>query len=270
MKTLKRPMFRKGGNVGNGIMTGIRDNFEVGGSAAEKLKAIAESYKQPGFDPLTQFLIQGGLKLASAPATGGGVIADIATAAQDPAAQLFKSVAERDKFKRDIALQGAALDIEQDFERKQLEREIEGRKQIAAIKAEGQMDPLYASILEQNLKFYPGMPDVAKRATSFQTQISGNLYNKVGPRAGGVLQFDINDAEQRKANQKLLQKNLGKVFYDPYTDTYKKITKEGNVLGFKTFNTIDEIDITEAAKPPPKEIDRSKPDFGLDMDDPQA
>ena len=26
-KVFRRPMFRKGGNVGEGIMTGIRDNF---------------------------------------------------------------------------------------------------------------------------------------------------------------------------------------------------------------------------------------------------
>jgi len=38
-KIFRRPMFRKGGNVGEGIMTGIvdRDNYEVGGSATERL-----------------------------------------------------------------------------------------------------------------------------------------------------------------------------------------------------------------------------------------
>jgi len=29
MRTFKRPMFRKGGNVGNGIMTGIVDRTEA-------------------------------------------------------------------------------------------------------------------------------------------------------------------------------------------------------------------------------------------------
>ena len=36
-KILKRPMFRRGGEVGGGIMTGIRQNFAEAGSAKERL-----------------------------------------------------------------------------------------------------------------------------------------------------------------------------------------------------------------------------------------
>jgi len=37
-KIFKRPMFRRGGEVGGGIMTGVmREDYEIGGSAKERL-----------------------------------------------------------------------------------------------------------------------------------------------------------------------------------------------------------------------------------------
>jgi hypothetical protein len=126
MKTLRRPMFRKGGEVGGGIMTGVmRENYQQG-TTAERLMKVAG---QPaGFDPLTQFLIQGGLSLASQPATGGGAIADIATAVQKPAADLMTGLGERDKMRQQLALKGELLDIEQ-----------EGAEKLAKIKQQNQV-----------------------------------------------------------------------------------------------------------------------------------
>jgi hypothetical protein len=62
-KIFRRPMFRKGGNVGEGIMTGIvdRGNYEVGGSASERLMKVMQDYPVQTVDPIAQFLIQGGL-----------------------------------------------------------------------------------------------------------------------------------------------------------------------------------------------------------------
>ena len=90
MKTLRRPMFRKGGEVGGGIMTGLRENYE-NGSTAERLMKVAG---QPaGFDPLTQFLIQGGMNLASKGSTGSGVIADAFSAFKEPTTNLMANLA---------------------------------------------------------------------------------------------------------------------------------------------------------------------------------
>jgi len=105
-------MFRKGGEVGGGIMTGIRQNFAEAGSATEQLMEVAKKYPSQALDPLTQFLIQGGLKLVSQPSTGG-VLSDVGTALQEPTAQLFKGLSEKGNFMRDLALAGTKMDIEQ-------------------------------------------------------------------------------------------------------------------------------------------------------------
>jgi hypothetical protein len=234
-RVFKRPMFRKGGNVGEGIMTGIRDNYELGGSAEEQLAKIAEQYPQQGFDPLTQFLIQGGLNLVSQPSTGG-VLSDIATAAKDPTQQLFKGMAEKGKLARELAIAGKQIDIEQAGKEKLLEKEIAGRKEIAGM--ETKISPEKAVLLEQNIEIYgPDNMAVANRATDFQSEQSGDLYRKVGVKAGGVLKFDINDPSQVKQQMKEIKRLDGKVMYDPYQDNYKLIkinkkTKQPEVIPY--------------------------------------
>ena len=114
MKTLKRPMFRKGGEVGGGIMTGVmRENYAVG-SARERLARVAAEYPSSAVDPLSQFLIQGGLNLASQPASGSGIIADAAAAFKEPTAGLFKGLEEKAQIGKKLALEGEMLDIAQD------------------------------------------------------------------------------------------------------------------------------------------------------------
>ncbi len=113
----------------NGIMSGIEDrtNYNIGSpgqkneiglgqpvSARERLEGVADKFSSSGMDPFNQFLIQGGLNLMSQPSTGG-LLSDIATAAKDPATNLFAGLSERDKLKRDIALSGEQLDIESDI-----------------------------------------------------------------------------------------------------------------------------------------------------------
>jgi len=128
-KVFRRPMFRGGSTNMNGIMSGIEDrtNYNIGSpgqkneiglgqpvSARERLEGVADKFSSSGMDPFNQFLIQGGLNLMSQPSTGG-LLSDIATAAKDPATNLFAGLSERDKLKRDIALSGEQLDIESDI-----------------------------------------------------------------------------------------------------------------------------------------------------------
>ena len=106
-------MFRKGGEVGGGIMTGVmRDNYEVGGSARERLARVAAEFPSQAIDPVSQFLIQGGMNLAGGPASGAGFIADAARAFKGPTADLFKGLAQRGQMQKKLAIEGEILDIE--------------------------------------------------------------------------------------------------------------------------------------------------------------
>jgi len=75
-KILKRPMFRKGGEVMEGIMTGIqpRSNYQNAGLARrfESYRDLLQSVAPTttGVDPVAKFLISGGLRGLSQ--TGGG------------------------------------------------------------------------------------------------------------------------------------------------------------------------------------------------------
>lgn len=112
-KVFRRPMFRGGSTNMNGIMSGIEDRkkYEIGGSARERLARVAAEYPSTAIDPLSQFLIQGGLNLVSQPSTGG-VLSDIATAAKGPTADLFTGLAQQGQLNKKLALEGEMLDIE--------------------------------------------------------------------------------------------------------------------------------------------------------------
>jgi hypothetical protein len=142
-------MFRKGGNVGDGIMTGIVDREMhaesdpngVGGqtlSTAERLQKISDKYPDQSIDPIAQLLIQGGLGAMSTTG-GGGTFGNIAKAFKDPTTQLFKTLGERGKKERDIALQGEILDIEGD-----VKKDVAGIQQKGALDIRiGKLDQLY-------------------------------------------------------------------------------------------------------------------------------
>jgi hypothetical protein len=118
-------MFRKGGEVGGGIMTGIRDNFEKGTPRpSERINKALEKFNQPAVDPLYQLLIQGGLRGLSE--TGGGsTIANLAKAFEDPTADFFKAKQARRNVDREVALAGVEADIGADLEQAKLAKQAE-------------------------------------------------------------------------------------------------------------------------------------------------
>ena len=97
-RTLKRPMFRKGGEVMDGIMTGIkpRENYADGpiDPSVQKSIDMARSVYDPiysGMAPtkdeiLTKLLITGGLRGMSQTG-GGGTLGNLAKAFQEPTEQ---------------------------------------------------------------------------------------------------------------------------------------------------------------------------------------
>jgi antitoxin (DNA-binding transcriptional repressor) of toxin-antitoxin stability system len=168
-KVFKRPMFRKGGQVNEGIMTGIvdREQYQTGtpdpfigetdqfpymakptGSSPqmnvpdlktmtkENIDLLLEAAgDRGGFDPLTQFLLQYGP--AAAKQTGGGTFANLIAAAEKPVARLIASRQREDDFLRSIRTQatGAAMKRRSELEQADIDnrfREKLADKQISS------------------------------------------------------------------------------------------------------------------------------------------
>jgi hypothetical protein len=137
----KRPMFRRGGEVGGGIMTGIRNNFQDGTpSPSERIQEALKKFEEPAFDPIAQLLIQGGLRGLSE--TGGGsTIANLAKAFEDPTAKFFESAQKRKDVQREVALAGVEADIGADLQIQKLNEEAkQSQLQRDFVAAQGDLD----------------------------------------------------------------------------------------------------------------------------------
>ena len=114
-RTLKRPMFRKGGEVMEGIMTGIkpRESFAEKGitddmldrvrSRVNLIDAVAGAGASPLADPLTQFLLQTGQNLIAGESAGGTKIQEIIGATRKPLEAAIKKQQLKDMSRRKIA-----------------------------------------------------------------------------------------------------------------------------------------------------------------------
>ena len=177
-KVFRRPMFRKGGNVGEGIMTGIVDRenyangpnmFDIAGprtmdSGAPKtinqsidvpdlgtiternVKALLEQAgPSEAYDPLTSFLLQYGP--AAAKQTGGGTFANLIAAAEKPVASLIEAKSKESDFLRSLRTQAAGAAIKERSELESAERDRLFRKELADMQADLNRDLSQAEIL---------------------------------------------------------------------------------------------------------------------------
>jgi len=176
-KILRRPMFRRGGNVGEGIMTGIvdRGNFangfpgpgvdnpqffprteaptsssidvpELGKLTEENIQTLLKAAgPSQAYDPLTTFLLQYGP--AAAQQRGGGTFANLIAAAEKPVASMLEAKAKESDFLRSLRTQAAGAAIKQRSEIESAERDRLFRKELADKAAELQRDLSQAEVV---------------------------------------------------------------------------------------------------------------------------
>ena len=130
MKTLRRPMFRRGGEVDGGITSGMRSNFKEG-SYRERFDKIMQDYAAPAVDPVGQLLIQGGLRGLSETG-GGGTLANLARAFEPAVGQAFQTMGSQRAAEKQTALTGLEMDIEQERRREDIARQAEQRQEDKA------------------------------------------------------------------------------------------------------------------------------------------
>ena len=115
-RTLRRPMFRLGGNTDQGIMSGVaprqgyagNDNYgqRVGTSAKERAAILRKAAGQTPDTSLSQFMIDFGLDIASRPPQGS-IFSTAAAAAKEPYQGYKASKAARSAFDQKIGLAAA-------------------------------------------------------------------------------------------------------------------------------------------------------------------
>jgi len=175
-------MFRKGGPVNDGIMTGIvdRENHALsdpdGVGFSDKVRNrmdLIQSAVGGGTgldDPLTQFLLQYGPSLAGT--TGGGsTIGNVLLASKEPVANLLKNVQSQKKLKT-----GVALEVLDSLEDEDIAPLIEKAKAIA--KETGRdYQTILNGLVETELYRKPKSPE-EKKQEGFEISMAGLLDQK--------------------------------------------------------------------------------------------
>lgn len=181
-RIFRRPMFRKGGPVNDGIMTGIvdRENHALsdpdGVGFSDKVRNrmdLIQSAVGGGTgldDPLTQFLLQYGPSLAGT--TGGGsTIGNVLLASKEPVANLMKNVQAQKKLKT-----GVALEVLDSLEDEDIAPLIEKAKAIA--KETGRdYQTILNGLVETELYRKPKSPE-EKKQEGFEISMAGLLDQK--------------------------------------------------------------------------------------------
>ena len=174
MKTLHRPMFRRGGSTGEGITSGLsRQGYETGKTVQPR---------RPNTN-LNNFLIDFGLDLISRPPQGG-IFATAASAAKDPFSRFqARQVAQEDRdWQQKMYDEKMAFEQEKFKEDKsQFKRELEQQRYLGELEAQGEKqfiedqinaywDPLIEAELDEEKK---KLLENEKRADKYNIIVQG-------------------------------------------------------------------------------------------------
>jgi len=253
MKTLRRPMFRKGGNVGTGVMTGIvdRGNYKFGDRVQEQditdyISLVKGGGQDMSSDPVTDFLLQFGPNLLSQTPRGGGLKGLLATAGEaskEPLKDLIKN--KRTQRSENLALRAKAIDTlgVDDLKKVRAQAKMSVGPQLEnetseeyAARVETKMGEFIDSTYAKSPFLKTDSPE-EKIYSYAETMVkSGDMKDM--PTAKNRSNFELNDYDRLRAAKvnvqlprakKLYRKgNLKKdvnpgVYYDDVTDTYTKV-----------------------------------------------
>jgi len=236
-RTLRRPMFRMGGNA-EGITSGLdtpklnasRENFQKGGDDMEsrynRAMDFIKSKQAPRRSDLNDFLINFGLDLVSRPRSGN-IFSQVATSAREPFAQFqaSKAATRRSDDKLSQALIGDIM-------------EQMSEEEIARIKSKGGQDDF---MFERQQEAY-------KKLIAEQRQLEKELEKAgkyIGPAEKGAPQIapdqeKITSIEQQLEDNAKLQVQLAGVEDDPVRKTLLKRIE----IGLNDYTDLIEYDQT--------------------------
>ena len=250
-RTLRRPMFRIGGSVAEGITSGLdqhqptasRVGFSLGGNETigeeyKRLRAALEDVRPERRSYLPQFLMSAGIDLATRPASGN-IFQQIATSVKDPLEKWMETRAEREGVddKLSSALFGDVMDIRSQRELK--EKELASEERIAKLEAS-------APGKDKQFEYKGKLEDYEKLITEGQVLVNELKQledTSIGPTGEGPDPAAIkNKKDQIEKNAKLQA-----LFSDTETDEVRKalLDQIGSGLGPATWADLVEYDQTK-------------------------
>ena len=234
-RILKRPMFRKGGSVNEGIMHGIvdRKGYSEGTYKERALEALRTD--APRDTSMYEMLIGGGLNLVSGAGAGEGLMSNVARSYKGPSEEYFKTQRAARDYDRKLEQTAGQIGLEQEF----------AMEQIAA--KSNPQSALFNIYLDEAVKAGMSGP-VATRFATYRTTMEEELRKKVGDNLlGGIIEDNfntLNEKQRRSKISKLKKTGMGKYFYDPYDGKIKQLVEIDGSLQWRAFDSVDSIDFS--------------------------
>ena len=218
-RTLKRPMFRMGGSTENaGIMDGMRNRYDNGGSVEEVLKELDQKAPTPDYSR-SDFLTNFGLNLLATPPQGN-IFQTAAVAARDPFARYQQTRAASAANRREIMAQLLGQKRQFEFDRDLQRERLESSERIAGVKLDAEKamnnfpeagNPVVATKLQAILdannainapgQIVPDGQNIVKTISSLNPD-AGVVFALYSPLTGDVTKFVR--VEKGKGNRVLL------------------------------------------------------------------
>ena len=273
-RTLKRPMFRMGGSTENaGIMDGMRNRYDNGGSVEEVLKELDQKAPTPDYSR-SDFLTNFGLNLLSTPPQGN-IFQTAAVAARDPFARYQQTRAASAANRREIMAQLLGQKRQFEFDRDLQRERLESSERIAGVKLDAEKamnnfpeagNPVVANKLQAILdadnainapgQIVPDGQNIVKTISSLNPD-AGVVFALYSPLTGDVTKFVR--VEKGKGNRVLLAE-VDPMGNDLPGNEGDAPEEEEEFRGFPTYKQPSKPNIFKDLKP----------QEAFDIDEPQA